>query len=251
MTGALADAAVGDHRLAAVHAFGGVQALQLIERPESAVIVASLAPGDVARSGDMPAALASFRQTWRSKNLAGEFLWTADIHQHRASLAAGCLRLRQKRAQRKIRRRHAIVRLWIFGSRSREFPCLGQPLLAPAIHNANILVPIKLELPQRPGGKPVVVVAIEHHGAVVGDSRFREQTLQRFLRQNVAPDVVAELRVPRPGDGAGDVALVIGVGIHIYFHDPHVPVFTVLRNPFRAYQQFRMSVVSHKSSPFV
>src|SRR5207245_11750624 len=82
MAGALTDAAVGDHRLAAVHAFGGVQALQLIERPESAVIVASLAPGDVARSGDMPAALASFRQTRRSKNLAGEFLWTADIHEH-------------------------------------------------------------------------------------------------------------------------------------------------------------------------
>src|SRR5439155_24824984 len=92
MAGALADAAVGDDRLAAVHAFGSVETFQVVERLERTVIVASFAPGDVARSGDMPAALASLRQTRRSKNLAGEFLWTADIHQHRASLAAGCLR---------------------------------------------------------------------------------------------------------------------------------------------------------------
>src|SRR5437764_10571624 len=150
MARALTDAAVGDNRLAAVHAFGGVQALQLIERPESAVIVASLAPGDVARSGDMPAALASFRQTRRSQNLAGELLWTADIHQHRASLAAGCLRLRQKNAQRKIRRSRPISGLRILRNCRRKFPSLGQPFLPSAIHDAYISVSVKLELPQRP-----------------------------------------------------------------------------------------------------
>jgi hypothetical protein len=67
VAGAFPDAAVGDYRLRAVYSLGGVESLQFFVGQERAILLAGLAPGNVAGAGDVAAALAGFGQARRSE----------------------------------------------------------------------------------------------------------------------------------------------------------------------------------------
>src|SRR5437588_7757338 len=70
VAGALADAAIGDHRLGTVDAFAAIERAQLVRRFESAIVVARLTPWNVARVGNVAAALAGLGKSGRSENFA-------------------------------------------------------------------------------------------------------------------------------------------------------------------------------------
>src|SRR5262245_7527187 len=71
---ALADAAVRDHRPIARDALRGIERRQIVVALERAVVVAVLAPRDALGAGNVPAALAGFRQPGRREDLARELL---------------------------------------------------------------------------------------------------------------------------------------------------------------------------------
>ncbi len=53
------------------------------------------------------------------------------------------------------------------------------------------------------------------------------------LFDQVAADVVLQLRLPVPSHRAGNVALVIRRGVHIHFDQPNVGIVRVLCHPLR------------------
>src|SRR5215207_10452935 len=82
VAGALADAAVGDGRLAVVVALLGVERLELLVALEGAVLVGRLAPRDVLGGRDVAALLRLLlRQVRGGEDLAGELVGRADVDQ--------------------------------------------------------------------------------------------------------------------------------------------------------------------------
>src|SRR6185436_4699972 len=240
---ALADAAVRDDRTVAGDALIGVQLLQLRFALERAVVVAVLSPGDALRAWNVAAALAGFRKSRRREDLARELRGTADVDELRLLLRRRLLHVRQERTQRHIRRRR-LVRLR--GERRllrAQVAGYGKPLLAAPVHDPHVLVAVHPELPERPRGEPVVVVAVEHDRRVVVDAALTEQLLQLPDGNDVAHERVAQLGRPVPSGGAGDVSLVVRRGIHVDLGDADVGVFGVLRYPVGRYEN-----VSHVGS---
>ena len=56
-----------------------------------------------------------------------------------------------------------------------ERSLLLEPFFAAAIDEANILVAVVFQLPEGVGGEPVVVVAVEKDGAVIGNAGSAEK----------------------------------------------------------------------------
>jgi hypothetical protein len=73
-------------------------------------------------------------------------------------------------------------------------------------------VAIYLEKPKAIGSKPVIVVSIENHCVIRGKARFTRELFEILLADNVAANLILELRLPvktnRPGDMAGFVGFV-------------------------------------------
>src|SRR5207237_8478650 len=59
-----------------------------------------------------------------------------------------------------------------------EFAALVLPLLPTAVHQPGILVAVVLEIPDEPGGEPVVVVAVGDNRVLVADAFRGEQLLE-------------------------------------------------------------------------
>src|SRR5690554_1695310 len=87
VAGALANAAVGDDRLAAVHPDCGVDLAQLVGGFEGAVGGDGRAPGHIDRTGNMAGADGQLLHAFRGKDAAVEFVRRADINQLRLLLA--------------------------------------------------------------------------------------------------------------------------------------------------------------------
>ena len=90
-----------------------------------------------------------------------------------------------------------------------QLPTVELPLLATAVEQLHVLVPVQLEIPVRVRREPVVVTAIQHHGVVVADAAFAEQLLELFLADEVAANLVLQVGLPVELDGTGDVTTVI------------------------------------------
>ena len=71
------------------------------------------------------------------------------------------------------------------------------------------------------------------------------------MRDQIAADVVLQLRLPVPAHCSRDVALIVGRGIDVHFHQPNLGVVQMFRHPLRGDQHFRMRVLSHVTSSFV
>src|SRR5262249_36256385 len=110
------------------------------------------------------------------------------------------------------------------------FP-LGDPLLAAAVHDSDVLVPVDLELPEGPCREPVVVVAVQNDGGLVADTALAQQLLELFARYNIANERVAELRRPVPSGGACDVTLIVRGRIDVDLDDANSCIGCVLRHP--------------------
>src|SRR3954471_3761228 len=82
---ALADAAVGDDRLATQDALAAIEVAQLVGRLERAVLLDRLRPRDRLRARDVPGALGALLLVAGHRDeLAGELLRRADVDEHLA-----------------------------------------------------------------------------------------------------------------------------------------------------------------------
>ena len=90
---------------------------------------------------------------------------------------------------------------------------------------------VKLQLPQGVRGEPVVVVAVEKNSGVIGNAGGAEKLFERGFVDEVAADIVLKLGLPVPADGAGDVSLVVGGGIHIDFDETKIGGIQIFSRP--------------------
>src|SRR5258708_4829033 len=161
MARAFPDAAIGYRWLVRSDSFVLIQRRELVRRFEAAVLLAGHSPGNALRAGDVAAALTGLRQAGWRKDFAGELVWAAHGDERVTLGLEGALDLGQKRPERHIRLHRPMGRLRDCRHLSCELTTLGSPFLPAAVHQAHVLVAVDLHLPQRPGGEPVVVVAVE------------------------------------------------------------------------------------------
>src|SRR5882762_4079678 len=243
---ALADAAVGDDFVFAVDALGFVKFLQVVVGLEGAVFVGGLRPRNIRGLWNVTGALGSFGHARRGDDLAGEFVDGANVNELPGFAAV------DDRRDFFLAGTNGIVGAGDVigrGGDVRGILCDGtlflEPFLAAAVDEANVLMAIKLQLPEGVGGEPVVVVAIEKDGGVIGNAGGAEKLFESGLVDQVAADVVLELGLPVPADGAGDVALVVGSGVDVDFDEADVGGIEILSGPISGNENFRMFVVGH------
>src|SRR6202043_2467397 len=84
-----------------------------------------------------------------------------------------------------------------------------EPLLAAAVHDENLFVPVVLQLPKRPGREPVVVVAVENNGSFRRDPGVTEQYLKLGWLREIAANCVLQFGLPIPGNRTAHMALIV------------------------------------------
>ena len=75
----------------------------------------------------------------------------------------------------------------------RQRQAVGFDLDAAAVEQPDVVEALVAELPVRPGGEPVVVVAVEDDRRVVVDAGGAQQRLELLAADEVAPDRVGQL----------------------------------------------------------
>src|SRR6266481_3631121 len=249
MAGAFPDAAIGYRRLVRSDSFVLIERRKLVRRFEAAVLLAGHSPGNAPRARDVAAALTSLRQPGWRKDFAGELVWTAHVDESVALGLKGALDLGQKRPERHISLHRPIGCFGDCWHLSCELTTLASPFLPATVHQAHVLVAVDLHLPQRPGGEPVVVVAVEDHRCIVADAGLGHQPFEGVLRDDVAFHRVAELRRPVPGYGACDVTLIVSRGVDVHLDEANAGILAVFCDPRGLDEHFRMRVLSHMTSP--
>jgi len=86
-------------------------------------------------------------------------------------------------------------------------------------------------LPEGVRGEPVVVVAIEKNCRVIGNAGGAQKSFKGGLVNEIAADVVLELGLLVPTDGAGDVSLVVGGGVHVNFDEAEIGRIEIVSGP--------------------
>ena len=180
---ALADPAVGDDRLAVRdHALAPVELPQLVGRLEGAVLVDRLRPRHRGGARDVPGALGALLLVAGHRDqLAGELLRAADVDQVASPLSSA------SRTSSRFARIDSSpgfasnVGLRIRRHLGRRLAALGDPLLARAVDQLDVVVAVVAEVPVGVGGEPVVAVAVEDDRVVVGDPAAAHQ-LAEVLR---------------------------------------------------------------------
>src|SRR6266576_716028 len=80
-------------------------------------------------------------------------------------------------------------------------------------------------------GEPVVVVAVEKNGGVIGNAGGAEKSFERGLVDQVAADVVLELGLPVPADCAGNVPLIVGGSVYVDLDQAEIGRIQILSGP--------------------
>ena len=123
-------------------------------------------------------------------------------------------------------------------------PPLRDPLLARAVHELHLVVPVVLQVPVGVGGEPVVAVAVEHDRVVVRDAARAEQLAEVLRPEEVALHLVLEVLLPVEADRARDVRLRVERRVLVHLDDPDRVVVEVVLDPLRVDQNV-LRVVGH------
>ncbi len=181
----------------------------------------------------MAGALRGFRHSRRRDNFPGEFIDGAHIDELAALLSLhDGKHVVAEGAQGFVDSGHAIGRRGHLRGILGQWTLLFEPFLAAAVDQLHVLVAVILQLPEGIGGEPVVVVAIEKYGGVVGDAGFAEQFLQRGLVNQIATHVVLQLRLPVPSHRARNMPLIVRRRVDIDLNEPRIRRVQVLRYRF-------------------
>src|SRR5712664_4289607 len=229
---ALADAAVGDDFVFSGNALGLVEFFQVVEGFESAVFIGSLRPRDIRGLGNVAGALRGFGHARRSDDLAGELIDGANVNE-----LAGLASLENGEDFFFVSAQGFVGAGDVIGGRSDlcRFGCklalFFKPLFAAAVDEADVLVAVVFQLPEGVSGEPVVVITIQKNGCVIGNARGAEKFFESGLVDQIAADVVLELGLPVPSDGAGDVTLVVAGGVHVDFDKAEIGGIEIMSGP--------------------
>jgi hypothetical protein len=109
-------------------------------------------------------------------------------------------------------------------------------------------VAVVQEVPEGVGGEPVVAVAVQDHGVVVGDPTAPHKLAELLGAEEVALHLVLKLLLPVEPDRSGDVALRVQGGVLVDLDDPYRVVVEVLGDPVRLHQDV-IRVVSQSAPP--
>ena len=116
----------------------------------------------------MAAALSRFGKTGRGKNLAGELIHRAHIHQ----LQAATLTYRSEDllfvcANRLIRTTCMVRDRRNLGHVGCERPLFRNPFFTTSIDKSNVVVAVIFQLPEGVGGEPIVIVSVKQNCGVI------------------------------------------------------------------------------------
>jgi hypothetical protein len=92
-------------------------------------------------------------------------------------------------------------------------------------------VPVVAEVPVGVGGEPVVAVAVEDDGVLVGDPAAAHQGAEVLGPEEVALDLILEVGAPVESDRTRDVALGVEGGVLVDLDDSDRVVVEVLGDP--------------------
>src|SRR5437867_3781422 len=252
VAGPLADPAVRDDLLVRRHALRLVQLPQVVQGLERAIrIVHRLGPWNVLRAGDVPAALRVLRRVLRRReDLPAELLRAPDVdedlvlHPHRLADVV------QVHADRVVRLLRVERRVRVRGHVLREGQLLEEPLLAPAVHEDDVLDPVVLEDPERERREPVVEIPVEDELHVVRHTEPAEEVLELRLRDDVPRYGVVDVLPPVDQAGGRNVPEIVVRGrVVVHLDDPDLRIADETLDPARVHQNFRMCVVCHRSVP--
>ena len=118
----------------------------------------------------------------------------------------------------------------IFGRRicrfgiARPGAAIQLPALAAAVHDPAILVAVELEHPECVAGPPVVLVAVEHDGRVVGDAFGAAEFGESILADVVAHERILQVGMPIDLHRAGHVPLLIEQHVFVRLDDADVGI---------------------------
>src|SRR6266487_5749072 len=242
----LADPAVGDGVPAEVQAGRiAVELAQVVVGLEGSVIVGGLRPRHVLGRGHVPAALRLLlRQMRRCKQPAGELIGRADIDQ--VEVADGGQDLVAECPDRAVLLLGAVGRRLPLRHVGDHVTRVEFPLLAAAVEQLDVAVPVQLEVPVGVCGEPVVVAAVQDHGVVGGDAALGEQLLEALPVHEVPADRILQVLLPVQLDSALDVALAVCAGVLVHFDQDQSLVVQVRLRPVGIDQNVG---TAHISSP--
>ncbi len=135
----------------------------------------------------------------------------------------------------------------VVGDLGHRLAVLGDPLLARAVDQLHPVVAVVEEVPVGVGGEPVVAIAIEDDGVVVGDPAAAHQLAEGLGVEEVALDLVLEVELPVEADRAGDVRLGVQRRVLVHLDDPDRVVIEVLGDPIGLHQH--VVCVAHPEPP--
>jgi len=107
----------------------------------------------------------------------------------------------------------------------------------------DVLVPEEREDPQGVGGPPVVLVAVDHDGAVARDAVATHQRGERLAVDVVTLDGVVEVEVPVDLDGALDVARLVEQDVLVGLDHDQPRLAEVLLQPLGAHETLGVGVL--------
>src|SRR6056297_61111 len=204
---ALADATVGDRRLVAVDAGVGVELAELVRALERPVLVQRRPDGDVARAGDVSAALRGLVEPLGRDDLAGELLGRAHVD-HRDPLFDGLVDVVLVGADALEGAARLVLARREVGFLGRERVVVVDPVPLPAVDHADVVVTVVLVDPVAEQREPVgdATAAVDDDRRVGVDAALAVPGREVRLRDDVALRLVGEHLVPLEVQRARDVA---------------------------------------------
>ena len=126
--------------------------------------------------------------TGRRDQVAAVLLRAADVDESALARADPAAHFVPVRADVEVAIGRGVRRRLRRGCLRRQLAPLVDPLLAAPVEDPHVLVAVDLQVPVGVGGKPVVLVAVEHERRVVRDPALAQQALEGRLVDQVALD---------------------------------------------------------------
>ena len=115
---------------------------------------------------------------------------------------------------------------------------------ASAVHDLGVGVAEELKHPERIGCPPVVAIAVEDHGRLVGHAEPSRERLECLPAEVVATDLVVQVACPVDFCCARNVTRRVEQRILIRLDDPDVGVFEMGCDPVGRNQDVRVCVTA-------
>ncbi|MCY1527479.1 hypothetical protein D9M68_625470 [compost metagenome] len=180
-----------------------------------------------------------FLHALRREDLAAVLVRRADIHQlHVAAFFRGGQHVGQVGAQVLVGGFDTDVAGREGAGAVIQGTAFGFPLDPPAVEQFDVIDAVHIEHPGTPGGEPVVVVAVEDGGGVLGYAGFTQQRLEVLLAGDVAFDRIDQVGVPAEIHRAGNVPAFVHARHHADLDDSHLGIVEILLQPVAADQVF-------------